>query len=620
MILILVFIALLLLSARMSNKYKENIADTLAVCSAGLILLLYCLAFFRGLKLIGIISLIYILTEAVCVIRKKSGKEAFAGLRSVILICFVLTVISVTVLTSKEIFTWWDDINFWSSDAKQIFFMNGFPGKYGNVSPEFGDYPPVTSLFKWLFLQISPNSYNESYQFVGYFTLNLIFLMPLAGHIDRLVDKSETKFAALIKFMFFVTVIMLPGVFNGIIFYGTPADITMAIIYGALLLSIWEQEGHEKIFYYGRIAVYTSVLFLTKSVGFEWALFALIFYLVVAKKHKAILISIAVSATFYGSWLIFCLMNRRVAKLTGAGIKMASSGYSVPDNAADKMHYFLSGFLTMPMHADRNITLDLSSAAAVFIIFAVIGIIAYLKLIDSKETVKLILFLAITGLTAYGIIFLAHISIFQTEEQYLDAYAMAVSIARYCCPFTLGSTMLLTGILLDRVKASQNEKLIKRAVLIIVACVLMTADYLGIYRHLNGYRNTLSDDRAVIDDMVGDDGRELINSVSDERYWGKRILVIRDGHEYHWVHDAYISREASPVAMVYDGYLTESDTPEMISDRIRSSHAHYIYIEDSSYQASSLFEPLMESGQEYISGNVYRVTDTDQGIRLVAEH
>lgn len=619
MTLILVFIALFLMSARMSNKYKENIADTLSVCAAGLILILYCLAFFKGLKLIGIISLIYILTEVICAVRKKNLKEIFVPLNSVILICFVVTVISVTLFTSNEIFTWWDDINFWSSDAKQIFFLNGFPGKYGNVSPEFGDYPPVTSLFKWLFLQISPSSYNESYQFAGYFTLNMIFLMPLAGHIDRLTDKSETNFLILIKIMFFVTVIMLPGVFNGIIFYGTPADITMAIIYGALLLSIWEQEGCDKVFYYTRIAVYTSVLFLTKSVGFEWALFAFVFYLVVAKKHKAILVSIVVSAAFYGSWLIFCLMNRRVAKLTGAGIKMASSGYSVPDNAADKMHYFLSGFLTMPMHADRNITLDLSSAAAVLIIFALVGIIAFLRLIDSKETVKLIIFLTITGLTAYGIIFLAHISIFQTEEQYLDAYAMAVSIARYCCPFTLGSTMLLTGILLDRIKAVKNKTVINRAVIIFALCMMITTDYSGIYRHLFGYRSTVSDDKAVIDDMVGDDGHKLLDTVSDQKYWGKRILVIRDGHEYHWVHDAYISREASPVAMVYDGYLTESDTPEMISDRVRASHAHYVYIEDEPYLASFLFEPLMGDGQKYISGNVYRVTDTDQGIRLTAD-
>ena len=167
MTLILVFIALLLLSARMSNKYKENIADTLAVSASILILLLYCLAFFRGLKLIGIVSFIYILAEIVCVIRSKRYKETFICLNSVILICFVLTAVSVTILTSKEIFTWWDDINFWSSDAKQIFFMNGFPGKYGNVSPEFGDYPPVTSLFKWLFLQISPDSYDESFQFAG---------------------------------------------------------------------------------------------------------------------------------------------------------------------------------------------------------------------------------------------------------------------------------------------------------------------------------------------------------------------------------------------------------------------------------------------------------------------
>ena len=80
-------------------------------------------------------------------------------------------------------------------------------------------------------------------------------------------------------------------------------------------------------------------------------------------------------------------------------------------------------------------------AMALFLVF-----LRYKKIKSSGEVMKLAIFIASTALLAYGIIFLAHISIFQTEDQYLDAYAMSLSIARYGCPFMLGGAYLLIGV------------------------------------------------------------------------------------------------------------------------------------------------------------------------------
>ncbi len=614
-----VFIAVCLLSVRLANRYKENLLDTIAFSTAILILTLYILAFFKGMKLISILCAVYILIETANAIRRKAFGEIAKTLNDPVFFAFIAVCVIVTFLTSNQMFTWWDDINFWSSDARQMFFMNGFAGKYGNVSPEFGDYPPVPTIFKWILLQLSPNYYNESFQFAGYFILNTVFLLPLAACIDKVKLFDKKLLDCAMKVAFFLAVLMLPGVFNGIIFYGTPSDITMGIIYGALLLAIWQQDGHDPVFYYARIGIYTALLFLTKSVGIEWAVFALIFYFVFAKKEKGIIASIGISGGFYISWLLFCLVNRRVAKLTGAGIKMATGDYSVPDNASDKMGYFFGGFAKIPMHVDHNITFDPSTLAAVIILFVILGIIGYRKLLDKKELRKMIIFFIGTALATYGVIFLAHISIFQTEDQYLDAYAMAVSIARYGCPFTLGSTMLLIEILFDRQKSKEYLKTGAKTAIIVIICILLTADYSGWYGYLFGYRAKLDENRAVIDDMVGDDGRIILDAVSSKDYWGKRVLILRDGHEFHWVHDAYISREASPVAMVYGGFLTEDDTPVTISDRIDMSHAMYLYVEDDEGIADELFKPLMSEGQEYRSATVYRILNDGNEIKLSAQ-
>ena len=614
----IVIIALLLVSARMARVYKENILDTMALSFAGLLMMMYLLAFFRGLKAIAFVSAIAIVCVLVrMIIDSRRSKFPMAKelseygklLSDPEVICTGAVTAFVGFMTRQQVFTWWDDINYWSSDAKQLFFLNGFPGKYGNVSPEFGDYPPIPSLAKWLFLQLGGKEYTESLQFLGYFALCLIFLLPMLARVEAAIEATDMKSwcKVLLKVFAAVCTVLFPGVFNGIIYYGTPADITMAIVYGALLLSIYDQAGHGKGFYYVRIGLFTAVLLLTKSVGIEWALFALIFYFIVANKDKLMWLSVLFAGASYGSWLLFCLINRRVAKLTGAGIRMATSGtYTAPDNTIDKMRYFAEGFLFQPMHSDHNLTIDLSTGAAVLIIFGVIIGMYLLSLLGKSEIKKIALFTLITGILTYAIVFMAHISLFQTEDQYLDAYAMGISIARYCAPFTLGSVYFLVGVAFNRLRAKSGKK---QFAVFGIACalfVLLCVDYSGIAKYLWGYRAQIADNIAYNSDMVGEDGKELVEAVSDKAYWGMRILVFRDGHEYYWVHNTYISKEASPTAMVYDVFLTEEDTADTIRQKMLESHASYFYVEDKDNVAYDLFSELVPSG-EFEPGRVYKI-------------
>jgi len=617
--LFIVILALLLLSGTVALRYKKNILDVITVFFAALILTLYVLAFFRGMKIVAAIAIIVICLVVANVFFKarRTGRNGLTELLNILkliadpyVIWFVLITFLVGIATKDMAFTWWDDINFWSTDAKQLFYLNGFPGKYGNVSPEFGDYPPVTSIAKWLFLQIRGKEYTESLQFLGYFCLNGVFLLPLLGKIKEYTDGAKAGKVAkwAVSLVFVIAALLIPGVFNGIIYYGTPADVTMAIVYGALLLAIYDSSGHGNFFYFARIALYAGVLLLTKTVGFEWTLFALVFYLLMGKRDKAIWASVFGAGAFFGSWSIFCLINRRVAKLTGASIKMATSGsYTAPDNTGDKLKFFAEGFVFEPMHSDHNFTVDLSALAAVLLIFFFVFILYNMKILGRIETKKIALFTLITGLIAYGIVFLAHISIFQGEDQYLNAFAMGISIARYCAPFTLGSFYLLSGIMFNRLKR-KSGKSYRIAATLMLLFIFLTADYTGVYKYLAGYRATLSDDVAGVSDMVGDEGRKIAGAVSDERYFGKRVLIFRNGHDYYWVHNAYINKEASPVPLVYADYLAEADTPQSIMDKIRASHAEYIYVEDETGESEKVFSEIIKNG-EYRPGVVYSLAE-----------
>ncbi len=658
-------------------KNDESMCDTIPITCSITLLLLYLLAMFRGMKLIYIAALLIIPILGMRIYKNRGNINISSKLLQPTIITFVLMTIFITVMTGDQVFSWWDDINYWSSDAKQIFFLDGFPGKYGNVSPEFGDYPPVPSLFKWLFLQISAGEYHEALQFAGYYTLNVIFLLPLLRAFDSVhkqnkvikkwVDNDENvrKRAVILQIIATILIYFIPGIVSGIIFYGTPSDITMGIIYGALLYAIWDSERHSEFFYFGRIGLYTAILFLTKSVGFEWALFALVFFFIVKRTHKQALTidgtvvenklpsikpfigSALFAGSFYGSWLLFCLVNRRVAKATGLGIKMATGAYSVPSNALEKAKYFFLGMWTMPMHADHNISFDVS-VGGMFIIFAIaFFMMVKTGLLKKEEKVPFSLFLVITGIIAYGLIFVAHISLFQAEVQYLDTFAMTNSISRYGAPFILGTMYLLMGISLNRAAdvreadklasagvLSEEEKLfpkktffslvaVDKAVIAVIAIfILFTADYKGMNYALVGYRAEAEEKQEYNNSMIDEEQTLYIAETYNRRsLWGHRVLNLRTHEFHHWVHDTYVSKEASPVSTVYETLMPEDDF-QTITEKIRISHAEYIFVEfmnDTERQLGiwdrNIWDELVPDGSfEY--GRIYKVVDENGRIRL----
>ena len=571
----------------MAVRFDEAVCDTLPMTGAMTVLVLYLLALFRGMKLIYAVSAVVIIVSVFSIFRKmRQGQSLtevtgryFTALLQPWLLTFLVAVAGITFLTADQVFTWWDDINFWSSDAKQIFYLNGFPGKYGNVSPEFGDYPPVTSLFKWIFLQLSPDYYREGLQFSGYTTLNIVFLLPLL----RVFEKQKEK-NALYETAAMILLLLIPGIVNGIVYYGTPADITMGIVYGALLYAIWDKNHHSGLFYYGRIALFTAVLFLTKSVGIEWAVFALVFYGLLYgvngfAKNTGMISAIIFSAAFYGSWLGFCLLNRRVAKATGMGIKMATGSYAVPANALDKARFFFLGMWTMPMHADHNITFDPPIGVILLIIIVAFVLMKKAGFLSKDENRAFSLHLVITGIITYGLIFVAHISLFQSEDQYLDAFAMTNSIARYGAPFVIGSIYIFIVIACEKCSAGLKKKVMY----LIALFILLTADYSGMYKFLYGYRNSVGENIQYNSQMIDEGGAAFLSCIDGKRnLWGHRVLNLRSSSFNHWVHDTYISKEASPVPVIYETLMKE-DTPETLSDKIIKSHAEYLYVEDDRY-------------------------------------
>ena len=163
-------IVVFIIAAGMAAKTKEDIYNTFPMTISGLILLLYGLAFLGKLSLVDWISTGILVGIVVYVSKnwKQNGKENVNELIAELLswksILLLLSMILITFLVKDKATFWWDDINYWAVDAKALYYNDGFAGKYGNVAPEFGDYPPAIQLFKWFFLHLS-SSFREGLMF-----------------------------------------------------------------------------------------------------------------------------------------------------------------------------------------------------------------------------------------------------------------------------------------------------------------------------------------------------------------------------------------------------------------------------------------------------------------------
>ena len=617
-------IAFLIITVYIANKTKETMAEVVPVTACGLILGLYVLAYFRCLSWIDGISIGIIglalwgffktgKTERMKCLCKT--KELLGHPVTIMIIC---SAVMISFLVQNRITLWWDDVNFWATDVKSIYYLNGFAGKYGNAAPEFGDYPPGVQLFKWWFLHFNPNEFKEGLMFAGYYILNILLLAPLFSRMESV----KNKFLNIVQYIFGgACLFLLPSVVETFYLEGTCSDLPMGIAYGLFLWSVIDEKNHNLKFSYCRQILALSLVMICKNTGFQWAIYGLLFWFAYhwfmdKEERKGIFkrfIGIAVlPALVEGSWLLSCLLKRRVAKLTGAGIKMAVSGV-LPDvdYRMQLVKNFILGFTMEPIHRQNTIGIDLSVMA--FIILAVITIMFFGKeqLISKKERNLLLGFLAISGVISYGITLIAHLTIFVTEMQYLEAVVMTASIERYGAPFTMGILYILWGIW---IKKEHSWKKYSYAISMIFVC--LCAQWPGAYHALWGYQEVLEAKQAERSAMVEEDARLFAQKT--EGIWkekGTRILYMRDGSKNHRVKDTYINYEVAPLGVVYADVTESLFQPEVCRQLVEQSHAKYLYADEAMLKSDLLFTDMSENFQYE---TLYKIVTKDGRISLVA--
>ncbi|MBO5208524.1 MAG: hypothetical protein J6B68_04175 [Lachnospiraceae bacterium] len=628
---VLAVLACLLL---LSYVWKESLVEVIPVVLCGLVLVLYGLAILKHLSWIDGISVICIIgLGAFLGSRKREeriefGKVCLENVKQPSFLTAIFLLLAVGICTSGKVVTWWDDVNFWATDVKSLFYLDGFAQKYGNVASEFGDYPPGAQLIKWWFLHLNPHEFKEGLAFAGYYIMNLSFMLPV-------FRKMKGRNVAVMFFMA-CALWFLPSIAEVYGYDGFCADLTMACIYGGFLFAVTQRDGKKDSVYYTRLALYLGVLVLIKSVGFIWAAFGLVFLCLYQKQQyqeqqgktgdwKKVIPVFATPLLTGGSWMLFCLLMRRVTKTTTTAVKyMTTDEYGISGYTSDFAKAFIEAFFTSPLHKEKSLAVDLTPLGF-YVCICLLVFFFYRKNLMPKKQGKLVLWYSvISGALFYGIIFIAHITIFATETQYLEAAGMISSIERYGAPFTIGTLLFLANIWMtygERLFAGEKmPRFVKQygTSLCLILFVALTAGYQTGYHGLVGYRAEVLDNLQERAEMVDEDALLFLEKIQVlGTTESTRVCYIQRGDEPRWVKNSYTNMEASPISVVYKSLNLDDAQTDWMVQEIRASHAEYLYVEETQADASAVFDAVTADGQ-FDCEMLYRIEDDGVQMRLIA--
>ena len=614
------FLILILMIAR---KFECHVLEAFPVGTSLMVLMLYVLAFFGALSFsdwiaagavaAAVIYMSRIPKEKRRVMLKSVGQD-LSGPGMLTALAMVLVV---TVCTSGKVVSWWDDYNFWATDVKSLFYLDGFAGKYANAAPEFGDYPPGTQMIKWWFLHFSPGRFREGLMFAGYYFMNLSFLFPFLRVLKKRNVFAMAAGAAVVW--------LFPAVAEVFWCDGCCADLTMALVYGSFLAAAADRKGCRRPFYYMRQACFLMVLVLCKNTGSIWAAFGLLFdygyhFLVhkaentgseikKADRKKLFIITLLPVVT-ESSWLAFCVFNRRVAKLTGTAIQMATGGMNIPAYQGDMVKAFLEAFVRWPLHRWKTIALDLSPLSLYLLILLFVFLLYKYHKMEKKTAYYVGGFLAVSGIAFYSVNLISHLTIFAVETQYLEPYGMVSSIERYGAPFMIGGLYLIAFYLLKDSKSAFGAVLC-------MGFVLLATDYKSAYRALYGYRDTAGETLAQREEMIDEKAEGFLAAVGAGKVEGLgRVLYLRDISDVSWVRNTYVNFEAAPVSVLYGNVDASSMTSQDIVNAVEDAHAEFLYVDALQGNGEQIFDVLAQ-GEVFEYGCLYQVMEAGEGVRLV---
>jgi len=456
---ILAVSSLVLITVYLVWRFEDTIPGVAPFVLCALGLALYPLAFVNRLSWIdGVLALFGLGALGALAVRtrRRGGKALAAELRRQFLDAHLwfaaALILAMCLLLRGERILEWDGYNFWGPDTKSLYYRDGFAPRYANAAPKFGNYPPLLQLLMACFARWM-GRYQESYLFMTYYAFGALLLFSLAARFRAAGRLRGTAAAALAC----VCAVVLPGVACTAWYRALYVDSIMAMLFGtALSLVVCREERHPR-FRRVKFLLAVSCLTLVKSIGFLWALLALLFCALWHRENRAerrcLCAGLGCVALFYGSWTVFCRVMARATALESSFPGMAARRlqellegrfFSAGDNWGYLTSYARAILLT-PIHREWTPAVDLTPAALVAVLFLGAFLLWKYGFVPKEKGKRLFSYMAAVLLLIYAIVLLGQFTMFYTERQYLQPVNAVTLLTRYAAPAHMGLLMLLTA-------------------------------------------------------------------------------------------------------------------------------------------------------------------------------
>lgn len=622
-------IAMLLMAVALAWRFKDTVLGVLPLLMCGMGLVLYVLAYFRGLSLID-----WILTAGgICALAllvhlsRKEGKAALKGeLRRILLDphlwCAAIILTVMCLCLRSELILEWDGYNFWGPDTKSLFYRDGFAPKYSNTASSFGDYTPMSQLIWWWFTHLT-GSYQERWIFMGYYVFGGILLFAVADRF-RWRNPWGDLAAAVVSC---AAVIVLPGVACTAWFRALCVDPLMAMLFGLVLSLVVHRNREHEGFWKAKILVCLMCLSLIKSIGILWAVLALAFFCLWWLKEKkewkfALLCGVGILAC-YGSWSAFCKVMERSTALVSSfkatiGLRVQELLDGVFLTSGNNRGYIVSygkAFLLTPIHRESTPVIDLSPFVLVLILFAAAILLWKLGFVPRKKGGRLLIFMGVTLLVIYIIMGVGQMTMFYNETQYLKPVSAVTLLTRYCSPAHIGLLMLLFSMAggqagegdPPRIANSRRITAFVVAAVIVLSCGAYTEMYRRFrYDELDAQRVEKREDFCT----RYADFLEASKAVPLDEERGRVLLCI-----YQSIMNPIVINEASPVSFCHVTLTGNGEEDlSMILGNLRRAHAGYLYVDACSEETAAALTAA--AGITVETDVLYRIVD---GETLVLE-
>lgn len=599
-------------SLLLSLRFRESLARTVPVALCSALLLLYVLAFFRKMPWLDAAAALCLAALAVLFGLRcrrdgflSAAKTALGPLRDVQVWVNLAALLAVALLVNYRQILEWDAYNFWGADIKSLFYRGGFAEKNSNPAAAFGDYPPLMQLAVWWFLHLF-GRFDEGLVFSGYYAFGMVLLLSLtdrprfSGAWQRVLGGGAC--AALL--------FLLPGVGDTSWYRALYADPVMGLLFGCLLTEIAARQASPGFALY-KWSVLGAAVCLTKSIGFMWAAFGVLFLLIwhglSAGTLKKAAVLLGTGGLCYGSWAAFCKILSRTTYLSDSigstvGERAAEILNGTFLSAGDNLGYiksFVKAFLFAPVHREWTPAVDLTPGLVVLLILGLLALFRLGGWLTTRQAVKLALyFIGICGVT-YFVLLCGHLSIFYAEKKYLDPMNMVVTMTRYGCPAATGFLMLAFAAGAERWRWGAGKSLSAWTPWVLPVVILLCAGYNDVGRCIIRGADQLDPQRiqlrAKYQESMADFLAETAGTVPLEGEGQRVLLVMKDGD-----YNPIISYLAAPVSIQKMG--TENFSAEGFQAALEAVGARWFYVREGEEEA---LEAVKELAPEAEAGRLY---------------